>query len=62
MRTFTHFLNTLTISLFLLISMTSCELIGGIFKAGAWTGGVLVIIVLVLVIWGVSRLFGGGRR
>ena len=62
MRLFTHFLNTLTICLFLLVSMTSCELIGGIFKAGAWTGGVLVIIVLALVIWGVSRLFGGGRR
>ncbi|RAK00260.1 hypothetical protein LX87_01960 [Larkinella arboricola] len=61
MRNFTHFLYTLAMSLFLLVGMTSCEIVGGIFKAGAWTGAILVIAVIVLVIWGFSRLFGGRR-
>ncbi|GAB3339217.1 hypothetical protein GCM10027299_51990 [Larkinella ripae] len=61
MRNFTHFLYSLSIALFLLVGMTSCELVGDIFKAGAWTGGLLVIGVIVLVIWGFARLFGGRR-
>ncbi|MRS63701.1 hypothetical protein [Larkinella terrae] len=61
MRNFTHFLNMLAVSLFLLVGMTSCEVIGDIFKAGAWTGAILVIAVIGLIIWGVSRLFGGGK-
>ncbi|GAB3937748.1 hypothetical protein GCM10028804_59890 [Larkinella terrae] len=51
----------LAVSLFLLVGMTSCEVIGDIFKAGAWTGAILVIAVIGLIIWGVSRLFGGGK-
>ncbi|GAB3901566.1 hypothetical protein GCM10028803_26460 [Larkinella knui] len=62
MRNFTQFLYSLGIALFLLVGMTSCEAIGSIFKAGAYTGGILVIVVIVLIIWGVSRLFGGGRK
>ncbi|WP_266366254.1 hypothetical protein [Tellurirhabdus rosea] len=46
----------------LLLSLSSCELIGDIFEAGAWTGGLLVIGMIVLAIWLVSRLFGGRRR
>jgi hypothetical protein len=61
MRNFTQFLYTLAITLFLLVGMTSCEVVGDIFKAGAWTGGLLVVGVIVLLIWGVSRLFGGGK-
>ncbi|MFC5408218.1 hypothetical protein ACFPMF_02775 [Larkinella bovis] len=61
MRNFTQYLYSLAIALFLLVGMTSCELIGGIFKAGAWTGALLVIGVIVLVIWGFARLFGGGK-
>jgi TRAP-type C4-dicarboxylate transport system permease large subunit len=45
----------------LLLSMTSCELIGDIFKAGVWAGVLLVVGGIVLVIWVISRLFGGGR-
>lgn len=51
------------ISLFViaLISMTlsSCEVVGGIFKAGVWTGLILVAIVLGLIIFLFSR---GGRK
>ncbi|MBO0930409.1 hypothetical protein [Fibrella aquatilis] len=45
---------------FLLLSMSSCAAIGDIFKAGAWTGAMFVIVGIALVIWLVSKLFGGG--
>lgn len=40
-------------------TLTSCELIGGIFKAGVWSGVIVVAIVLALIIWIVSKIFGG---
>lgn len=46
----------------LLFAMSSCDLIGGIFEAGAWTGGLLVVGILAVVIWLLSRLFGRGRN
>ncbi|WP_109694619.1 phosphatidate cytidylyltransferase [Chitinophaga deserti] len=52
-----------SISLFIiaLISMTlsSCEIVGGIFKAGVWTGLILVALVLGLIIFLFTR---GGRK
>ena len=54
------FLNTLII-LLLTFTLTSCELIGNIFKAGMWTGVIAVVVVIGLVIWLISRLFGGSR-
>lgn len=41
--------------------LTSCELIGDIFKAGMWTGVIVVVLVIALVIWLVSKVFGGKR-
>jgi cytosine/uracil/thiamine/allantoin permease len=40
-------------------SLASCELVQGIFKAGVWTGVIVVVLVLALVIWLISRVFGG---
>jgi hypothetical protein len=36
-------------------SLTSCELVGDIFKAGVWTGLLLVAVVIALVIWLITR-------
>ena len=44
------------------ISLTSCEIAGGIFKGGMWTGVILVIGVIAVVIWALSKAFGGGNR
>jgi len=44
------------------ISMTSCELAGGIFKGGVWTGIILVVGIIAVVIWALSKAFGGGNR
>lgn len=38
--------------------LTSCEVIGGIFKAGVWTGLLLVAVVVGLIIFLLTR----GRR
>ncbi len=43
----------------ILISLSSCELIGDIFKAGMWTGIIVVVLVVGLIIFVISKLFGG---
>ncbi|MDQ1149782.1 MULTISPECIES: hypothetical protein [Sphingobacterium] len=45
----------------LLVLVSSCAAIEGIFKAGVWSGILLVVVVVALVIWLVSKLFGGSR-
>jgi hypothetical protein len=45
----------------LVTTLSSCELIGGIFKAGMWTGVILVVVVVALLIWIAAKLFGGNR-
>lgn len=40
-------------------TLASCELVKGIFKAGMWTGVIIVVLVLALIIWLISRVFGG---
>lgn len=49
------------IAFFMVIGLTSCEVIAGIFKGGMWTGAILVIAVFGLIIWVVAKMFGGGR-
>jgi hypothetical protein len=46
----------------ILLSLSSCELIGGIFKAGVWAGVILVVVIVGLVLFLLSKMFGGGRR
>ncbi|MGE7773810.1 phosphatidate cytidylyltransferase [Chitinophaga sp. NPDC101104] len=50
---------SLSIIAFLSITLSSCEIVGGIFKAGVWTGLILVALVLGLIIFLFSR---GGRK
>lgn len=45
----------------LLTTLSSCDAIGTIFKAGAWTGIIGVVLVVGLAIWLFSKLFGGRR-
>ncbi|WP_443944664.1 hypothetical protein ACJVDH_17350 [Pedobacter sp. AW1-32] len=46
---------------FLVSTLSSCELIGGIFKAGVWTGIIVVVVVVALIIWILAKIFGGGK-
>lgn len=47
--------------LFLMSLLSSCEVIGGIFKAGMWTGILLIVVVVGVIIWILSKILGGGR-
>jgi hypothetical protein len=42
----------------LAMTVSSCRVIGGIFKAGVWVGVMLVVVVIGLILW----LVGRGRR
>ena len=35
--------------------LTGCEVIGDIFKAGVWVGALLVIGIIGLIVWAVSK-------
>ena len=41
--------------IFCAVALTSCELIGDIFKAGVWVGALLVIGIIGLIVWAVSK-------
>ena len=62
MKALLRFFPSALVAVFLTLFLTSCAAIGDIFKAGAYTGIIGVIVVLGIVIWLVSKLFGGGGR
>jgi len=37
------------------VAFTGCEVIGDIFKAGVWVGALLVIGIIGVIVWAVSR-------
>lgn len=48
----------ITIALWILLFLVilgACELIGGIFRLGVWTGIIIVLIVIVLIILFVNK-------
>ena len=48
---------TIPFFFFLLLAMTSCELVGDIFGAGVYTGVFIVLFVIVLIVVIVARIF-----
>jgi len=46
----------------LMASLSSCELIGDIFKAGVWSGILLVVVVIGLIIFVIAKVTGGGSK
>ena len=40
-------------------TLSGCEVVEGIFKAGMWSGILLVVLAIAVVIWLASKLFGG---
>lgn len=61
MKTLLRYVPLAVVALFLTLFMTSCEAIGDIFAAGAYTGIIGVVVVIAFIIWLISRLFGGRR-
>jgi hypothetical protein len=44
--------------LFMIVSLTSCQVIGDIFKAGVWVGVLVVVGIIALVIFLIAKLSG----
>lgn len=42
--------------------LTGCSVIEGIFKAGVWTGIIVVVLVVALIIWLIAKVTGGRNR
>ena len=54
---------TLLASLLLILTLFSgCEVIGSIFKAGVYTGVIVVVVIVAIVIWIVSKLFSRNKN
>lgn len=51
-------LTTVLVALIISLSLTSCEAIAGIFKAGMGVGAFAVIAVIVLIIFIISKILG----
>lgn len=50
-----HSLSRFTLLLLSTVTLAGCEVIGDIFKAGVWTGVILVILVVGAIVWAVSK-------
>jgi hypothetical protein len=48
----------LLLVMLLLIPLAGCEVIGGIFKAGVWVGVILAVLVVVGIMWVVTKARG----
>ena len=55
-KRFTSRLILLTLLSFSLLSFTSCQLIGDIFRAGIWTGIILVVLVVAIIIYVIAKI------
>jgi hypothetical protein len=42
--------------------LSGCEAIGGIFKAGVWTGTIMVVVILAIVIFIIAKLFSKNKN
>lgn len=50
--------NSLWIAFILMLSLSSCDLAGDIFEAGAWTAIIMLVLVIAIIIWIVRKFMG----
>lgn len=55
-----NFLASFLLFMSLSFLLSGCDVITGIFEAGIWTGIILVVLIVALVLWLFNR--GRGRR
>ena len=41
----------LSLLIFSGLSLSSCEAIGAIFKAGVWVGIIIIVIIVIIIFW-----------
>ncbi len=37
------------------VTLSSCQAVGSIFKAGVWVGIIIVVVIVALIFWLISR-------
>lgn len=47
---------------FIAVTFSSCQAVGDIFKAGAWTAIIGIVVVVAIIFWIVSKVSGGGGK
>lgn len=45
----------LILLMFFSLTLTSCDVVGDIFEAGWWSGIIVVVLIIALVIWLLGR-------
>ncbi|MEP7230664.1 MAG: hypothetical protein ABI691_10460 [Ginsengibacter sp.] len=50
-----NFTKIIFLMLAIAVTFSSCEAIAGIFKAGVWVGVVIVVVIIALVLWLISK-------
>ena len=53
-----HFFSLFALLVLFTLTLSSCEIIGDIFKAGVWVGVILVLAVIAIIGWIVSKSRG----
>ncbi|WP_181885284.1 hypothetical protein [Pontibacter diazotrophicus] len=48
----------MTLLILLTFTLSSCEVVGDIFKAGMWTALIIIVIVVLIIVW-IFRRFTG---
>jgi len=44
-----------------LLTLSSCQLAGDIFKAGMWTGILVIVAIVALVVFLIGKMMGGNK-
>ncbi|MDQ6844710.1 MAG: phosphatidate cytidylyltransferase [Bacteroidota bacterium] len=45
----------LAFSVLLIVTLSSCQAIAGVFKAGVWFGVIGVVVVIAIILWLINR-------
>ena len=56
-----NIINRFLVLSLMLFSFTSCEVIGGIFKAGMGFGIFLVVVIIAIILYLISKFFGSRK-
>jgi hypothetical protein len=51
-------LSRIALLVILAVSVAGCEVVGGIFKAGVWVGGLVVLVIVILLVISVRKIKG----
>jgi hypothetical protein len=51
----THPIFSVALLLLSALTLAGCEVIADIFKAGVWTGIILVLVVVAVIVWAVAK-------